>query len=147
MNHRFLFSSVSIIVLQLAIVPTAAVAQTATKPLPEVTIDAPGQARPAASRPSREASRAARPRRARAPAAVPPASVAIDQPAVVQTTAGAVQGYRALSAASATKTDTPIERIPQNIVVIPRSVIEDQGATTVSEAVTNVSNVRPPTRA
>lgn len=144
MNHRFLFSSVSIIVLQLAIAPSKSVAQTPAKPLPEVTIDAPGQARPAASRPSREASRATRPRRARAPAAVPPAPVAIDQPAVVQTTAGAVQGYRALSAASATKTDTPIERIPQNIVVIPRSVIEDQGATTVSEAVTNVSNVRPP---
>ena len=49
-----------------------------------------------------------------------------------------------MTATSATKTDTPLERLPQNIVVIPRSVIDDQGSTTVSEAVTNVSNVRPP---
>ena len=54
-----------------------------------------------------------------------------------------MQGYRALTASSATKTDTPLERIPQNIVVIPRSVIDDQGATTVSEAALNVSNVQP----
>jgi len=59
------------------------------------------------------------------------------------TTAGPVQGYRALTASSATKTETPIEQIPQNITVIPRTVINDQSAVTVSEALRNVSNVQP----
>lgn len=62
---------------------------------------------------------------------------------VENTTAGAVQGFRALTASSATKTDTPLERVPQNIVVVPRSVIDSQVSTSVSEAARNVSNVVP----
>lgn len=62
---------------------------------------------------------------------------------VTWTTAGPVQGYRALSATSATKTDTAIERIPQSIQVIPRSVIDDQKSSlTVSDILRNVSNVQ-----
>ncbi len=57
------------------------------------------------------------------------------------TTAGPVSGYRALTAVTATKTDTPIERIPQTIAVIPRSVIDDQTARTQSEALRNVAGV------
>ena len=68
--------------------------------------------------------------------------IATNQP-INFSTAGAVQGYRALTAVSATKTNTPLEQIPQNIGVIPRSVINDQVSTTVSEALTNVSNVQP----
>lgn len=64
-------------------------------------------------------------------------------PLVRNTTAGPVQGYRALTASSATKTSTPIEQIPQNISVVPRSVIDSQVSTSVSEAVQNVSNVQP----
>lgn len=60
--------------------------------------------------------------------------------AVQQTTAGDVQGYRALTASSATKTNTPVERIPQNISIIPRTVIDDQYSRTVAEAVQNASN-------
>lgn len=60
-----------------------------------------------------------------------------------ETTAGPVKGYRALTAASATKTDTPVERIPQNIQVIPRKVLDDQASPSVSEALRNVSNVQP----
>ena len=56
-------------------------------------------------------------------------------PPVENTTAGPVQGYRALTATSATKTSTPIEQIPQNIGVVPRSVIDSQVSTSVSEAV------------
>jgi iron complex outermembrane receptor protein len=63
-------------------------------------------------------------------------------PGTTLTTAGPVQGYRALSAMSSTKTATPIEQIPQSIQVIPRSVIQDQGSQTVSEALRNVSNVQ-----
>ena len=62
-------------------------------------------------------------------------------PPVEWTTAGPVSGYRALTAVSATKTDTPIEQIPQSIQVIPRSVIDDQRPLTQSEALRNVSGV------
>lgn len=62
---------------------------------------------------------------------------------ITETTAGDVQGYRALTAASATKTATPIERIPQNIEVIPRKLLDDQSANSVSEALKNVSSVQP----
>ncbi|EKS40288.1 TonB-dependent siderophore receptor [Afipia clevelandensis] len=89
--------------------------------------------------------RAVRNRTARPAPQAQPAEPAADrdQQPVTQTTAGPVQGYRALTASSATRTDTPIERLPQNITVIPRSVIDDQGATTVSEATRNASNVVP----
>lgn len=60
-----------------------------------------------------------------------------------QTTAGPIQGYRALTAGSATKTDRSIEIIPQNIQAIPRTVIEDQASVSISEAVRNISNVQP----
>lgn len=60
-------------------------------------------------------------------------------PPVQETTAGPVQGFRALTAASATRTDTPIEEIPQSIVVIPRSLIDAQNDLTVAEALQNVS--------
>lgn len=65
-------------------------------------------------------------------------------PGTVLTTAGLVQGYRALSAMSSTKTATPIEQIPQTIQVIPRAVLEDQRPTSVGEAVLNVSNTQGP---
>ena len=143
MYRRYLFTSVSAFVLQLMFVPDFAAAQTSSRQLPSVTVDAPGTARPAVSRSTRDNGRSARQRRARAPAAVPPAPVAADQPAVIQTTAGAVQGIRALSAVSATRTDTPIEQIPQSIQVIPRQLINDQAATSVGEAALNVSNVQP----
>jgi iron complex outermembrane receptor protein len=71
----------------------------------------------------------------------PPAAPAGTVP-VVNTTAGPVQGYRALTATSATKTDTPIERVPQSIQVIPRKLIDDQSAISVSEALQNVSSVQ-----
>lgn len=72
-----------------------------------------------------------------APAAVPENG----GPPVEQTTAGPVSGYRALTSSSATRTDTPIERIPQAIVVIPRPVIEDQRPITQSDALLNISGV------
>ncbi|MGE3247804.1 MAG: TonB-dependent siderophore receptor [Beijerinckiaceae bacterium] len=59
------------------------------------------------------------------------------------TTAGPVRGYQALTARSATRTDTPIKAIPQSIQVVPRKLIEDQGVVTQSEALRNVSGVRP----
>ncbi len=62
---------------------------------------------------------------------------------IQETTAGPVRGYRALSSRSATKTDTPVEQIPQSLQIIPRKLIDDQGATTQSEVLRNVSGVQP----
>ncbi|HTP61845.1 MAG TPA: TonB-dependent receptor [Burkholderiales bacterium] len=72
-----------------------------------------------------------------------PEVVVRPEPPIENTAAGPVQGFRALSATSATRTDTPTEELPQNIQVIPRSVIDSQGAVSVSEAVKNASNVQP----
>lgn len=62
---------------------------------------------------------------------------------VENTTAGPVQGWRALTANSSTRTQTPIEQLPQNINVIPRSLIDSQLSITLSDAVRNASNVQP----
>ncbi len=42
---------------------------------------------------------------------------------------------------TATRSDVPVEQVPQSIVSIPRSVFEDQDSKTVSDALRNVSNV------
>jgi len=47
---------------------------------------------------------------------------------------GPVQGYRAKRTRSATKTDTPIEEIPQSISVIPASVLQDLDSPRVEKA-------------
>lgn len=62
-------------------------------------------------------------------------------PGATLTTAGPVDGYRALTAVSATKTATSIEDLPQSIQVIPRSMIREQGAVALGEAIANVSGV------
>jgi iron complex outermembrane receptor protein len=63
-------------------------------------------------------------------------------PPVDQTTAGAVQGYRALTATTATRTATPLEEIPQSIQVITRPLMSDQNNLTVTDALRNVSGVQ-----
>lgn len=45
------------------------------------------------------------------------------------------------TSSSGTRTETPIEHIPQSVIVLPRSVIDNQGSRSVSEALRNVSNV------
>ncbi len=46
-------------------------------------------------------------------------------------------------ASNSTLRDTaPIEQIPQSVIVVPRKLIEDQGAANVTDALRNVSNVR-----
>lgn len=62
-------------------------------------------------------------------------------PIVIQGETGTTAGYHVKSTQTATRTDTPIEHIPQSVVVIPRELIEDQGARTLSDALRNVSNV------
>ncbi|MEQ8669903.1 MAG: TonB-dependent receptor [Rhodospirillales bacterium] len=54
---------------------------------------------------------------------------------------GPVAGYKASRSATATKTDTPISETPASIQVIPRQVIEDQGAQNLKDVYENVSGV------
>lgn len=56
---------------------------------------------------------------------------------------GPLRGYQALTSGTATRTDTPIERIPQSVAVIPRRLFTDQGATTLEEALRNTASVVP----
>ena len=78
-----------------------------------------------------------------APVEFPPVLVQGTGVPVENTTAGPVQGFRALTAKSSTRTSTPIEQLPQNINVITRSLIDSQLSITLSDAVRNASNVQP----
>lgn len=51
--------------------------------------------------------------------------------------------YGVEDATTATKTDTPIEEIPQSIEVINRDVIEDRGAVQLQDVIYNVSGAVP----
>lgn len=62
-------------------------------------------------------------------------------PTVVNTTAGPITGYQALTAVTATKTATPIEQIPQTVIVLPRSVIDDQKPISQNDLLHDISGV------
>ncbi|MBM3397334.1 MAG: TonB-dependent siderophore receptor [Betaproteobacteria bacterium] len=49
--------------------------------------------------------------------------------------------YTPIRTQTATRSTVPVEQVPQSIVSVPRSIIEDQGSKTVSDALRNVSNV------
>ncbi len=51
------------------------------------------------------------------------------------------QGYVVDSTAAFTRTDTPLQQIPQSIVSLPKKIFDDQGSQTISDALRNVSNV------
>jgi iron complex outermembrane receptor protein len=51
------------------------------------------------------------------------------------------RGYFVPRGSTATKTDTPLRDVPANIQVIPRRVLEDQGATRIDDALRNVSGI------
>lgn len=53
-----------------------------------------------------------------------------------------VEPYALKTAASGTKTDTPLIETPISIQVVPRAVMDDQKATTIKEVLENVSGVR-----
>ncbi|MDK9695687.1 MAG: TonB-dependent receptor [Siculibacillus sp.] len=59
-----------------------------------------------------------------------------------KTTAGPVKGWQALTAGSATNTETPLRAIPRSVQVLPKKAIEDQGAVSQAEALQNVSGVQ-----
>ena len=53
------------------------------------------------------------------------------------------ENYPVTNASTATRTDTPIAKTPLSIQVIPRSIIEDQGAFRLKDVYRNVSGVTP----
>lgn len=107
--------------------------------LPEIEVTAPAASAPAA--------KSARKQQAQGSSSAVPAATATEPgpspqgPGVTETTAGPVDGYRALTATSATKTERPIDKIPQSIQVIPKSVIDDQAPISIDEISRNVSGV------
>lgn len=54
---------------------------------------------------------------------------------------GATRSYTVRNTSAGSRTNTPIEQIPQSVIVVPKAMIEDQGVTTLSDALRNVSNV------
>jgi iron complex outermembrane receptor protein len=59
----------------------------------------------------------------------------------VTVTADRVDGYSPRTTSAGTRTTTPIENIPHSVVVIDKQIIEDQGSSTLSDVLRNVSNV------
>jgi len=76
-------------------------------------------------------------------AAPEPAPTAANVEDLEEVTVSGSRTYRRKNSSSATKIDTPILDIPQSVQVIPRQVLEDQGAFRLGEAVRNVSGVAP----
>src|SRR5581483_7423592 len=117
-------------------------AQTQTE-LPQVTVEVPRVVH--ANAPRRNVKPKRRPVVAvTRPAAPESAAGSVAQPngpPVTMTTAGPVSGYQALTATTSTKTATPIEHIPQSIVVLPRSIIDDQYPVAQNDILHNVSSV------
>ncbi|MFT3938106.1 TonB-dependent siderophore receptor [Rhodopseudomonas sp.] len=85
--------------------------------------------------------RGARAQRPNAPPAAPNPAAANIRPAVAERGNGPVDGYRATRTTSGTKTDTLLKDIPQEIVVVPRQVLDDRNATTVAGALDVVGGV------
>lgn len=111
------------------VLSVAGAATTATTPLP------PSEAVP---QPSEEAVPPTRPAPPSRP--TPQASEDADEEEVV-VTGDRAPSYRAPTAATATKTDTPLRDIPQSIQVVPRQVIQEQQVTRIGDAARNVSGV------
>ena len=81
--------------------------------------------------------------------AAQPASTAIGLDTIEvqgERASGPVNGYVARRSETATKTDTPIMETPQSITVVTRDQMDDQGATTVSQALRYSAGVLGETR-
>ncbi|HET8610111.1 MAG TPA: TonB-dependent receptor plug domain-containing protein, partial [Burkholderiales bacterium] len=61
---------------------------------------------------------------------------------VTESAYGPVYGYDATRSATATKTDTPLLETPQSVSVVTRERIEDQGATSLQDALNYAAGVR-----
>ncbi|MFK3775526.1 TonB-dependent siderophore receptor [Pseudomonas sp. NPDC089406] len=61
---------------------------------------------------------------------------------VRQSAIGPLYGYKASRSSVGTKTDALLRDIPQSIQVVPRQVLEDQQATSMADALSNVSSIQ-----
>lgn len=68
-------------------------------------------------------------------------NILVTTDSAVETTAGITKGYQSLTADSATKTRTPLKKIPKSIQVINSEIMDDQKVQSVSEALHNSSAV------
>ncbi|HKO87518.1 MAG TPA: TonB-dependent siderophore receptor [Burkholderiales bacterium] len=59
-----------------------------------------------------------------------------------ETATSPVDGYAAKRSATATKTDTPLSETPQSVSIVTRQRIEDQGATSLQDALNYSAGVR-----
>lgn len=70
-----------------------------------------------------------------------PAAEKMTEMSAIEVRGAAERAYQVRQTTSATRTVTRIEEIPQSVVSVPRAILEDQGAKTMSDALRNVSNV------
>lgn len=67
----------------------------------------------------------------------PPTTEDEQKPIELEVTASPDTGYRVPNTSLGTKTDTPLRDIPGTVQVIPRQLIQDQGARSIADAVRN----------
>jgi iron complex outermembrane recepter protein len=96
---------------------------------------------PVAVNPAKKQAKKQAPRKRAAPAAKAPPPPVPPPPRVERAT-GPVNGIVATRSATGTKTDTPIMETPNSVSVITAQRIEQQGATSVSEALGYTAGVR-----
>ena len=77
-----------------------------------------------------------------ASAATTLAPVTVKARADRETATSPVSGYRAQTAATASKSDTPLRETPQSVTVVTRDQIVDQGATNLQDALNYAAGVR-----
>jgi iron complex outermembrane receptor protein len=63
------------------------------------------------------------------------------QPVPVVTVHGIAEGYQAASAASTTRSDTPLKDLPADVQVVPHEVLSDRGVIRTDQLLENVSGV------
>jgi iron complex outermembrane receptor protein len=112
--------------------------------LPAIVVQPEAKPKPKPKRHTAPANREKRPQTQAASPSRVPSEIALTPTfgtTVENTTAGPVLGYRPLDSQSATKTGTPLSETPQSVQVIPRKVIEDQGAISIQDVAKSVAGV------
>lgn len=146
MSRSVALLGASAVALQIASLtaPNLARAQSTTAPLPPVVVEPPVQARPAASKPTRNGTRTSRARRA---PAQPAAAVAASSPPVGASGLrnSSPTDYKLDNATTATKSNTPILNTPMAVQIVPRAALDDKQVIAAQEAVKFVSGVQMPT--
>jgi iron complex outermembrane recepter protein len=71
----------------------------------------------------------------------PAASTSPVQPLLKVEISGQRERYTVRRTSTGTRSDTPVEQIPQSVVSLPRELLEDQGRTTLNDALRNASSV------